>query len=325
MAISIRPKSATHTVVPCESSVAVWLMVEATRLGWPAAIGLMTSETNEDLKRSGWNFSSPSMIQMAPSAHCSVRWFTWCSEATDRRAPASVPDEGDLVRRFGDPACVRPPGGQASDRFSLNIPTGSWRCSAGSVRTAGTLEGRARPRPPAEAIGYGTVSNGDVQPLAQIGPEHERRAAGIEQQRAIRALVGHRGLGARNEAGLVQVEQRRTVELDLFAEPSRTAPSARARYRPGQAAVPGFRRLALPGIGLPCGQVAGSPRICTNRAITSSDITCSQRPASSWTRCQGSPMTSTRRHSASRCLRKTVCATPWPCSVRVIVRPERST
>ena len=73
MAISIRPNKATHTVVPCESRVAVWLIVEATRLGWPAAIGLMTSETNDDLKRSGWNFSSPSMIQIAPSAHCSVR------------------------------------------------------------------------------------------------------------------------------------------------------------------------------------------------------------------------------------------------------------
>ena len=73
MAISIRPNKATHTVVPCESRVAVWLMVEATRLGCPAAIGLMTSDTNEDLKRSGWNFSRPSMIQIAPSAHCSVR------------------------------------------------------------------------------------------------------------------------------------------------------------------------------------------------------------------------------------------------------------
>ena len=33
MAISIRPNRATHTVVPCDSRVAVWLMVEATRLG----------------------------------------------------------------------------------------------------------------------------------------------------------------------------------------------------------------------------------------------------------------------------------------------------
>jgi hypothetical protein len=48
-------------------------MVDATRLGWPTAIGLMTSDTKDDLKRSGWNFRNPSMTQIAPSAHCSVR------------------------------------------------------------------------------------------------------------------------------------------------------------------------------------------------------------------------------------------------------------
>ena len=54
-------------------------------------------------------------------------------------------------------------------------------------------------------------------------------------------------------------------------------------------------------------------------------MTCSQRPASSCTRCHGKPMTSTRRHSASRCLRMTLCATAWPSAVSAIWRPERST
>ena len=99
MAISMMPKRATQSVVPWESRLAVWLMVELIRLGWPAAIGRMTSETNVGLKRFGWNFKSPSMIQIAPSAHCSVRWFT-CSDAAKERRP---------VAREGDPCgAVRP-------------------------------------------------------------------------------------------------------------------------------------------------------------------------------------------------------------------------
>ena len=46
MAISMTPKRATQSVVPWDSRLAVWLIVEPIRLGWPAAIGRMTSETN---------------------------------------------------------------------------------------------------------------------------------------------------------------------------------------------------------------------------------------------------------------------------------------
>src|ERR1700685_238851 len=105
MAISMTPNKATQAVVPCESRLAVWLMVEATRLGWPTAIGLMTSDTNEDLKMSGWNFRSPAMIQSAPRAHCSVRWFTCSAAAKERAGPASDPDverdPGEAYRRPG--------------------------------------------------------------------------------------------------------------------------------------------------------------------------------------------------------------------------------
>src|ERR1700685_651109 len=97
MTISMTPKKATQSVVQGESRLAVWLMVELIRLGWPAAIGRMTSETNVGLKRSGWNFKSPSMIQIAPSAHCSVRWFT-CSDAATERRP--VAREGDPCGAF---------------------------------------------------------------------------------------------------------------------------------------------------------------------------------------------------------------------------------
>ena len=51
----------------------MWLIVDPTRVGCPAAIGRMTSEMNEGLKRWGWNFKSPSKIQSTPSATCSVR------------------------------------------------------------------------------------------------------------------------------------------------------------------------------------------------------------------------------------------------------------
>ncbi len=67
-----------------------------------------------------------------------------------------------------------------------------------------------------------------------------------------------------------------------------------------------------PGIGLPCGQVAGSPSSSTRRASTSSEITCSQRPASRCTLAHSRPMTSTSRRSARRCLRTTFSASARP-------------
>ena len=78
-----------------------------------------------------------------------------------------------------------------------------------------------------------------------------------------------------------------------------------------------------PGIGLPCGHVAGSPSSSTSRASTSSEITCSQRPASRCTLCHSSPMTSTRSRSARRCLRTTFSASARPLSVSESRRPSR--
>ena len=55
-----------------------------------------------------------------------------------------------------------------------------------------------------------------------------------------------------------------------------------------------------PGIGLPCGHVAGSPRSSTSFSSTSAEIACSQRSASLCTFSHSSPMTSTSRRSARR-------------------------
>ena len=65
-------------------------------------------------------------------------------------------------------------------------------------------------------------------------------------------------------------------------------------------------------MGLPCGHVDGLPRIATKRASTSSEITCSHRPASTWALCHGRPTTSTRKRSARRCLRTTLSARSRP-------------
>src|SRR5579859_4481527 len=82
---------------------------------------------------------------------------------------------------------------------------------------------------------------------------------------------------------------------------------------------------------LPCGHRTGKSSSSTTRRSTLSEITCSQRHASMCTSSQGSLITPTSRHSASRCLRMTrvasvrpsslseSCRSPWTCT-----RPSRS-
>ena len=65
-------------------------------------------------------------------------------------------------------------------------------------------------------------------------------------------------------------------------------------------------------MGFPCGQVVGLSSRTTRRASTSSEITCSHRPASTWALSQSRPMMSTRRRSARRCLRTTPSASERP-------------
>src|SRR5664280_813409 len=61
--------------------------------------------------------------------------------------------------------------------------------------------------------------------------------------------------------------------------------------------------FAEPGIGLPCGQVAGSPSRATRWRSRLALIACSSRPASSCTWCHGTPSTSVSSRSANRCRR----------------------
>ncbi len=55
MAISTRPKTATHMVASCERKLAIWLIVEPINHG-PAAIGLMTSGDKGRLEEIGLEF-----------------------------------------------------------------------------------------------------------------------------------------------------------------------------------------------------------------------------------------------------------------------------
>ena len=94
--------------------------------------------------------------------------------------------------------------------------------------------------------------------------------------------------------------------LDALGDPLQADPVARAGPRPGGAAR--GRPVRPRGSGLPCGQVVGLPSRTTSRSSTSSEMTCSHRPASRWALSQSSPMMSTSRRSASRCLRTTPSA-----------------
>ena len=70
-----------------------------------------------------------------------------------------------------------------------------------------------------------------------------------------------------------------------------------------------------PGIGLPYGDSVGWSSSSSSRRSTVSDITCSQRHASSWTSSHSRPITSVSSRSASRCLRITRVARRIPSSV----------
>ena len=69
-----------------------------------------------------------------------------------------------------------------------------------------------------------------------------------------------------------------------------------------------------PGIGLPWGQVSGLSSLARISSSTSAEITCSQRQASMWARCQGSPNRSVSRRSARRWRRTIVVAQSRPFS-----------
>ena len=86
------------------------------------------------------------------------------------------------------------------------------------------------------------------------------------------------------------------------------------RLGAGEGRQVAVRRPPAPGMGLPCGQVGGLPSRMTSRSSTSSEMTCSQRHASTWALCQGRPITSVSRRSARRCLRTTLMARPRPLS-----------
>ena len=91
-----------------------------------------------------------------------------------------------------------------------------------------------------------------------------------------------------------------------WARPGGARPPAAARCRPGTGAVtPTTPSSSSPGIGLPYGDSVGEFSRSTSRRSTSSEITCSQRQASSCTFSQSSPITSISSRSASRCLRIT--------------------
>nr|AAC46161.1 putative sporulation protein [Streptomyces lavendulae subsp. lavendulae] len=86
-----------------------------------------------------------------------------------------------------------------------------------------------------------------------------------------------------------------------------------------------------PGIGFPYGDSVGWRSSSSTRRSTASLITCSQRQASACTCSHSSPMTSTSRHSARRCLRITRVASLRPSSVSsrcrslaTATRPSRS-
>src|ERR687895_109964 len=68
-------------------------------------------------------------------------------------------------------------------------------------------------------------------------------------------------------------------------------------------------------MGLPWTQVPGSSTRSTMRSSTWSEITGPHSVASSWARCHGRPITSTRNRSASRCRRTRLRARPSPSAV----------
>ena len=45
----------------------MWLMADATRVGWPTAMGRITLSMKTGLNSAGWNFNKPSKIQITPS------------------------------------------------------------------------------------------------------------------------------------------------------------------------------------------------------------------------------------------------------------------
>ena len=75
-------------------------------------------------------------------------------------------------------------------------------------------------------------------------------------------------------------------------------------------------------MGLPWGQVVGSPSTLARASSTGSEITCSHLPASSWASAQESPRMSVRKRSARRWRRTTRSARDRPLSVRVIESPR---
>jgi hypothetical protein len=82
-------------------------------------------------------------------------------------------------------------------------------------------------------------------------------------------------------------------------------------------------------MALPCGQVRGSFIAAHMARSTSSEITPSQDSASAWTLSQGSPSTSDRNRSESRCRRTITSARRRPSAVRrisgsVSIKPSAS-
>ena len=104
------------------------------------------------------------------------------------------------------------------------------------------------------------------------------------------------------------------VDLDLLAD----APDddrARAADCVSGVDAPPSTLWPEPGIGLPCGHVAGSPSSSTSFSSTSAEIACSQRSASLWTFSHSRPITSTSSRSARRWRRTIDVATSRPLAV----------
>ena len=91
---------------------------------------------------------------------------------------------------------------------------------------------------------------------------------------------------------------------------TRTIRSARSMTRTSPATA-----SLTPGIGFPCGQVAGWPSSSSRRASTRGEIAPWSRPASSSDSAQPRPTTSIRSHSRSAWRRKIASAAARPASV----------
>ena len=144
-------------------------------------------------------------------------------------------------------------------------------------------------------------------PVAVVDVDRRRRRS--------TTVALHPGMSARVGDELQPV----VVELELLADARDGDGTGRdGRERDGRYAC--CAACFEPGIGLPCGHVAGSPSSNTSFSSTSAEIACSQRSASRCTFSHSSPITSMSSRSASRCRRTTVVARLRPLSVRCRLR-----